>query len=204
MVRFRYTGDMSGTVEAKRSMRRAIKAVLAAISPETREEWSERAFLALSVLPEYRKADIVLAFLSMDEEIDTGFLIESVLAQGRSVYAPRIEGADIGFHRIESMDGAREKGAFGIREPGAASPRFDPDSETGNILVLVPGLAFDRTGFRLGRGKGYYDRFLASIGGLGAFRAGFGFSAQIVDSVPHDERDVRLDAVVTEEGVFRA
>lgn len=105
---------------------------------------------------------------------------------------PRMAGESLVFHRGERFT----EGRFGIMEPHASSEIMTPSMMTG---VLVPGLAFDKNGGRLGRGKGYYDRALSSFGGL---TVGLGFSAQLIERVPAEKWDVPLDAIVTEESVF--
>lgn len=108
---------------------------------------------------------------------------------------PRIEGERLVFHSIETLEHLRT-GTFGIREPDANTARqvFPGEDDT----ILVPGLAFDRAGGRLGRGGGFYDRFLAQW--PHARRVGVGFSIQLIDAVPREAHDAQVDAIVTEDG----
>ena len=105
---------------------------------------------------------------------------------------PRMTGESLVFHRGERFT----EGRFGITEPHASSEVIAPAMMTG---VLVPGLAFDTNGGRLGRGKGLYDRALSSFGGIAV---GVAFSAQLIERVPTAKWDVPLDAIVTEQSVF--
>jgi 5-formyltetrahydrofolate cyclo-ligase len=148
----------------------------------------------------WQKAAAVLLFLSMDREIDTGPLLELAFRSGKKVFVPRVEGESLRFCRIPSSAGPWTRGPFGIREPpasGTGAPGFP-------ALIIVPGLAFDREGRRLGRGGGYYDRFLAGLDekGPGAGRPGYSITGlcldcQIVDQVPADEWDRKMDALLT-------
>ncbi len=150
-------------------------------------------------------AEAVLSFLSVPGEVDTGPIIRAAVSAGKLVAAPRIEGHAMRFHLLPRARDGLERGGLGILQPAAASPIFDPAmiaSKSRGILVVVPGLAFDRLLNRLGRGKGYYDRFLrdarkAAPGRLAAVAVCF--SLQLIDAVPFDPADQRVDCIVTEE-----
>lgn len=131
-------------------------------------------------------------------EVGTDRIRERCLAAGAWLYYPRIsEDGNLTFFRHEENDGW-EAGRFGIREP-----RIAPGEEgirKGFNLVVVPGLAFDTAGRRLGRGHGYYDRLLFALGGT-AVTVGLAFSWQLVPEVPVDAWDVSVSVVITENGV---
>ena len=133
----------------------------------------------------WRRAERVSAFVAMGGEPD----VLDPWPQGKNVALPRVAGEGLSLHLVESSDELR-CGAFGILEPVEdavpAGDSFD--------LILVPGLAFDERGRRLGRGKGYYDRFLATATGL---RVGVCHDFQIVDSVPREAHDLAMDFLVT-------
>jgi 5-formyltetrahydrofolate cyclo-ligase len=103
---------------------------------------------------------------------------------------PRMEGGAMSFWTARSLSAP---GAMGVREPEGGQPAPPPD------LILVPGLAFDRGGHRLGRGGGYYDRWLASA--PAAFRLGVCFSRQVVEALPRETHDCPVEAVLTENGM---
>jgi len=153
----------------------------------------------------------IFTFLSTPHEIDTSPLIRYALASGMTVAAPRIHGASLAFHALASADGPFATGPYGLKEPSGTAPRLFPPSGPGcephfPLLVLVPGLAFSRSGHRIGRGGGYYDRFLSSL--LAAYPdkrhlitiAGAAWSFQIVDSVPVEKHDIAVDCLYTEKG----
>jgi 5-formyltetrahydrofolate cyclo-ligase len=153
-------------------------------------------------LKEYpsRPGSAVALYRALRGEVGTDRIREAYLAAGVQLYYPAVTGKGVlAFYPHRDGD-AWETGPYGIPEPPRApgrEPRVD-----GFDLVLVPGIAFDRGGRRLGRGFGYYDRFL---GGLpdGVPRVGLGFSHQLVAEVPVGAWDVPVHALVTEEGVIR-
>ncbi len=140
----------------------------------------------------------VALYSAMRGEVGTDRVRERCLAAGAWLYYPRMcDDGNLTFFRHREGDGW-ELGRFGIREP-----RLVPGQEgirNGFDLVVVPGVAFDAAGWRLGRGHGYYDRFLRGLGGT-AVAVGLAFSWQMVPEVPVDAWDVPVDAVVTECGV---
>jgi 5-formyltetrahydrofolate cyclo-ligase len=135
----------------------------------------------------------------MPREIATHRLIRAAYAAGKSVAVPRIEGGDIRFLSMPPDAPPPPRDRWGIPVPDPAWPGLEP-ARAGKMLISAPGLAFDRKGNRLGRGKGYYDRFLSRARASGAhcMVIGICFSEQLVDDVPHDETDQQVDGVVTE------
>ncbi|HEU5359714.1 MAG TPA: 5-formyltetrahydrofolate cyclo-ligase [Candidatus Deferrimicrobiaceae bacterium] len=151
----------------------------------------------LSVFPPAPGLKIAL-YSAMRGEVGTDRIRERCLADGAWVYYPRmVEDGNLTFFRHEEKD-EWVPGRFGIREPHV--PPGAEGIRKGFNLVVVPGLAFDAAGRRLGRGHGYYDRFLFGLGGT-AVAVGLAFSWQLVPEVPVDAWDVPVDAVVTENGV---
>ena len=187
--------------EEKRQLRAETRATLVALSRARFAEAGHAVLGPVSDTDAFRNARIVLAFLPMPREIDTVPLIDASLAAGKTVGVPRIEGDDIAFVALDPAWRAWPRDRFGIPEPPADAVRLEAaELAAGPTLVLAPGLAFDRSGGRLGRGKGYYDRFLAALDGFrpepGALSvAGVCLREQLVDRVPADGRDRRVDAV---------
>lgn len=151
----------------------------------------------------YRAARIMLAFLPMPREIDTVPLVEAAFSDGKLVGVPRIEGDEIAFVVLDPLWRAWPRDRFGIPEPPVDALSLGIEElASGPTLVVAPGLAFDRSGARLGRGKGYYDRFLASLAARnpapGALAViGACLEEQLVDAVPVDGRDRGVDAVLS-------
>jgi 5-formyltetrahydrofolate cyclo-ligase len=163
--------------------------------------WQARSQAAQERLlraPCWQGAASLALYMPAKGETGTDLLLRSALADGRRVFYPRvIKGGDGRMEFVEVRGlGDFAPGAFGIMEPGPSlcgvpEGAFSPD------LVVVPGLAFDRRGRRLGFGGGYYDRFFAQSSRLTL--AGFCFSFQLCREVPADPWDVTMDAVCTDE-----
>jgi 5-formyltetrahydrofolate cyclo-ligase len=148
----------------------------------------------------YRRAAAVLLYAAVGNEVATTLILEHALAAGRRVFYPITDVATgcLDFRAIGSAADL-QPGHFAIPEP-AAGRRFEP-GELHGAVVFVPGLAFSVRGERLGMGGGYYDRFLAWAG-LEVTAVGLGYSFQLVERLPQDPWDWRLDYVVTELAVL--
>lgn len=146
---------------------------------------SVQLWAQLAELPEYVAARSVMAFASMPSEPDTDGLFARLHRDGKRLLLPRVEGGVLVPAQV--MNGFIT-GPWGIREPDGDS--VDPATID---LIIVPGVAFTLSGLRLGHGKGYYDRFLASVQ---APTVGACFTEQIIDDLPIEPHDVRLRHVV--------
>lgn len=177
---------------------------LRVLGEDVRRRWSDEATSLLETLPELRDAQHLLLFRSLPSEIDTGALLAGALARGREVWCPRIEGPAVSFRRVREGISWRV-GVFGTLEPDATEALPAAGFPAGRAVVVVPGVAFSPRGDRLGRGGGHYDRALGSPPLLGSARSiGFAFDLQIVDEIPVEPHDVRVDVVVTEKRILRA
>jgi 5-formyltetrahydrofolate cyclo-ligase len=136
---------------------------------------------------------VVGAYHALPEEADPALLLEALAAKGRHIAFPRIaaKGLPLEYHRIPDGE-ALAPGAFGIHEPLDSWPRVRPD------LLLVPLLAFDSRGHRLGYGGGFYDRTLAI---LNVPAIGIAYAGQEAASLPDEPHDRTLDMVLTEQGI---
>ena len=182
--------------EAKAALRRQIGAALAAMPPEKRAADSARICAGLRGLPVWKNARSILLFAPMPGEPDVWPLLAEALAAGKTVALPRFNAAARSYGAAQVLDLRSNvvAGHFGIREPAARCPEIPLNQFE---LVLVPGVAFDRQGRRLGRGSGYYDRLLAEVRGI---KCGVAFDEQMVVAVPAGPSDVRLDFVMTPAG----
>lgn len=144
----------------------------------------------LAMHPRIAEAHTLLLYSTLPDEVPTQQLLDLLTAAGKTVVLPRVVSAtDMELRRYTGR-GDLQPGAFGIMEPTGAL--FD---DYGQIdVAVVPGMAFDNDGHRLGRGKGYYDRFLRQL--PSAYKLGLCFSWQLVDHVPTDEHDIPMDDVV--------
>lgn len=147
---------------------------------------------------EYLNALKLFAYISFGSEADTTEIIEDALKNGKNVYAPRVEGKDMSFYRIDGFTGLI-KGRYGIYEPDPANctPYVKDDSLKDSCLMLLPGLAFDLSGNRVGYGAGYYDRFLSGHGADRFIKIALAYDFQVVPSICSMEHDIKADIIIT-------
>lgn len=146
-------------------------------------------------LDEYKNCKTLFAFVSSAIEVDTSLIIKTALADGKRLAVPKCRGKSglMDFYYINSTD-CLEKGAFSILEPNPEICQLADDLSEG--LCLVPGLCFDLQGYRLGFGKGYYDRFLNDFGGI---TVGLCYSRCIERELPKGVFDRSVDILITEK-----
>lgn len=183
----------STAAEEKRLLRQNVGRVLAAMSPEARRRSDDALFARFLALPQVAAADTIFAFWGIPgKEPDTARLIAALTGQGKRVGLPRM----LPGHRMEVRRYCPERplvpAAFGIWEPGEDCPLLAKE-EIG--LALVPAVCYDRRGYRLGFGGGYYDRWLAGFSGV---RAGLCRELVLRDKVPTEPHDSRVDWLLTE------
>jgi 5-formyltetrahydrofolate cyclo-ligase len=181
--------------QAMREEALARRAVLHAQSPDAAERMA-RNFVGAIPLPDRA---VISAFVAIGEETDPAPLIGLLRARGHRIALPRVvkKGEKLAFHAYESGS-TLIPGVFGLSEPGKDWPAAIPD------VLIVPLLAFDARGMRLGYGGGFYDRTLKDLRATRNILAvGFAFAGQEVPDVAHRESDEPLDWVVTETGVHR-
>lgn len=168
-----------------------------------RREKSKRIWEKLKAEPAYQNAQAVLVYMDYRSEVMTTGLVEELLADGeKRIFAPRVEGMDIRFYEVNSMEDF-EPGYQGIREPKEEWEKLFTLQMMSEMkgLILVPGAVFDRQRGRMGYGKGFYDRFLAEYIGLQS--VALAFSCQIAKKVPVEEHDIRPDLIITENEMIR-
>ncbi len=183
---------------SKPAVRSAAKAAVSTLSSADRAAASAAICSRILALDQYQKAASVMLYAGRDDEPDLATLAQHALATGKTVLAPRVD------WQSDLFTGGIVQHWPGDLEPhpkGFGSARFDaPSLDPASIhLVLVPGLAFDRSGGRVGRGKGHYDRFLTQV--ARARRLGVCFGCQVLERVPADEHDQPMATIVTEEAV---
>jgi 5-formyltetrahydrofolate cyclo-ligase len=141
---------------------------------------------------EFRSAEIIGAYYAFGSEVRTDVIIEQARSIGKKLALPSIEGENLTFYELSSGK-YLVKGRFGIMEPLP----YGLIDRMG--MIVVPGIAFDKNGYRLGYGKGYYDKFLAK---RKVFSVGLGYSFQLLENLPSGEHDKKLDAISTEDGIM--
>jgi 5-formyltetrahydrofolate cyclo-ligase len=189
-------------IEEKRALRRVMRAQREGVAAAERGRMGQAAGQALLALPELQAARVFSAYVPTRGEVDVSFMVAERVAAGATVVYPRVvvEQPRLRFHVVVG-ETPLVVGAFGILEPPADAPEIPAEAID---VVLVPGLAFDRQGRRLGYGGGYYDELAQRLRAHGrGFLVGLGYGFQLVDRCPAGDDDVTLDCIVTDAGVVR-
>lgn len=179
----------------KDALRAQLRARLSQSDPAENAACDVRITLQVLSLPAFQAAERIFAYCSVVPEVDTHAILAQARRRGKTVALPVTQ--PDGQMRFARFDGALVPGRFGIPEPPRSARTLLPQP---GDLMLVPALAYDRAGRRLGRGGGYYDRFLARVDccTVGLIRAAF-----LLDALPAEWNDVPVSAVITEDGVLR-
>ena len=181
--------------EEKARVRAILRARKEAMRPEERREKS--SLIARHLMLLIASGETVMVFTSKEKEVNTTPLIEALFAEKNPVVVPIIQQADVSLRLSYLRDvSALVPSTFGVPEPIGSEIPADPQDVD---VIILPMLGFDRAGGRIGYGAGYYDRFLSKTPGL--FKIGIAFACQEVEHLPTDENDVRMDLIVTEEGI---
>ena len=186
---------MVKSTETKEEIREKYRKIRAQIPSETRKHADSQIAERLFNRPEYRDARIIYCYMSFKDEADTASIIDESLRLGKQVALPRVTGK----RKMEFFFISGQKdlvtGFMGIKEPAGYCLEASAPSE--DALVLLPGLAFDRSGARLGYGGGFYDTYLAKH--AGCKKAALAYSAQIAPEIPTEPVDVKTDMIITEK-----
>ena len=188
--------------QQKAEIRRQVLAKLAAMGDEQRHEGSVAACSRLMTLEVFQHASVVMLYMPLASEVDLTPVAIRCFQTGKTVCVPLVDWKRRDMEPVEVTsfdDHVMEVDEHGLRMPRGGAP-IPPDLLD---LVVVPGLAFDAHGHRLGRGGGYYDRFLGRLRRTAA-TVGLGFDVQITDEVPVNDGDVSVDIVVTDRRVTHA
>ncbi len=156
----------------------------------------DRAMLAaFQTLREYQECDSLFAYVSFGTEPDTHVLIDHAVKDGKKVYVPRVEGPDMEFYRITALEGFMVS-SFGISEPlPEAAERYQ---RTGSRqLMLLPGLAFDQYGGRIGFGAGYFDKYLVGFPPEQFCKVALAYDFQIFEKLETEAHDIGTDIIIT-------
>jgi len=157
--------------------------------------WAQQSLLAT---PEYGMAQTVALYAAIHGEVETSLLFERALEDRKEVLFPAVCGEDLHFIRVTTSEGL-QRGEFGIPEPCLTGERVPPEQAD---IILVPGVAFDLLGYRIGYGKGFYDRALHHVERQGKL-VGFCYDFQLVEKLVGEPHDVVLDLIVTDQRVVR-
>lgn len=179
---------MSDDDFSKRDIRKRVAALLAAISSEDKLGQSLRVLEKIELLPEFVSSKVVMCYYSMPNELPTHQYIKR-WSETKTVVLPRVDGDDLLLLKYNPDD--MEEGKYGIFEPLLSCEKFNIADVD---LVIVPGVAFDFNGNRLGHGKGYYDRLLSTSN---VMKVGVALDCQIVETLPHCQHDIKMDLVLS-------
>lgn len=179
-------------VEGKEDIRKRLLKIRRSLSKEEVLQMSRKIRERLFDLPEYRTSKVVMFYISHDNEVDTREMIAESLYT-KKVLVPFTEKENIYPVVIESLNNLN-RGAFGILEP-----REKKIHRRKIDMIIVPGVAFDHRGYRIGYGKGFYDRFLKERHGI---KIGLAYDFQIVERIPENEGDIPVDKIITEKRVI--
>ena len=177
------------TTTDKRTLRKVIRAEIVKLSDNEKLSLSAHIFSKLANSKEVEKASVIALFISLADEPQTTAFIEQLLGKNKRIVVPRIEGEEMNFYDIS--EGVSE-GAFGVMEPIATTP-IEPSKID---VMIVPGVAFTRQGARLGRGKGFYDKYL-SHKDFRAYTIGVCYPCQVVEGLPSEPHDQILNQIVS-------
>ena len=185
----------------KNEIRAQYKERRAAITPEERHVRDEKICALFLSSITYRYAKVLLLYAPMEGEIDIYPIVRQALSDGKTVAFPRCSSRDctMEYHIVTSTE-ALTPGAYGIMEPAEDAPvcRIGEDAADLHPVCIVPGLVFDRAGYRVGYGKGYYDRYLCTFPGV---RVGMVYADFILPQIPRGRFDLAVDVLVKEKGV---
>jgi len=181
-------------LEAKRALRERVVRSRAALGPEERAAAAASCARIVDALPAWQAARTVALYAPIGAEMDTAELARRAAAAGKRVAWPLVRPGEAVLAFAACAPGDLVPGPLGTRQPPASSP---PVPLADVDLVVVPGVAFDGQGRRLGRGRGHYDATLAALP-AGTPRVGLAFELQVVATVPSEGHDAPVDAVATE------
>lgn len=183
---------MTAIAESKKALRRTVRQAIRSLSPNDIAKASEALAERLIAHPRFVAAPRVLLFSSLPDEPQTTTLLQR-FADKKQLFLPVVVSDTALEPRAYTRAESLRIGRYGILEPTGA-PLTSMDAAD---LIVVPGVAFDHQGYRLGRGKGYYDRLLSDPAFASAYKLGYCFEVQKVARVPHDAWDCRMDEVLS-------
>jgi 5-formyltetrahydrofolate cyclo-ligase len=182
--------------DEKRDLRHQARARLSQISAEQHKSLSAAAMIQLLARPEWQNAQLILGYLPLKDELDLSAALEWGVRASKTIALPRYlpdEGRYCASIITESV-ATLSPGAFGVREPDAAAPVLSLKQLD---FILVPGVAFDPSGRRIGRGKGFYDRLLAETNSSKCVKCGIALDEQIVPRIPSEPHDIAMNVILT-------
>lgn len=183
----------------KARLREICLARRASLTPTDRCRMDDTIYRHVCAMPAFMNSQTIMLYLALPQEVQTAALLAECRRKAKQVAVPVVTRQGLVAAKLQPGETKLKAGPFGILEPAPGATIFSPDDID---CVLVPGVAFDHRGARLGFGKGYYDRFLCRLP-ASAQVCGLAFSSQIVEHVPESPHDVRVRWLVTDQDVRR-
>ncbi len=179
-------GFMENKVTDKKELRRIIRERKKQMSDSEKLIEKESVFFQVEQMKVFKEAERIICYWSLPDELDTHDFVLKWYSQ-KQIYLPRVVGDEVELVLFNGLDHMKT-GAFGILEPIGDSV----DITDNNIeIIIIPGVAFTKDGWRIGRGGGYYDRLLPQL--QNTYKVGIGYSSQVVENLPVEEHDVKMD-----------
>ena len=188
----------------KKELRKEAKLYRISVSEKDRLNKSTDIISNLKDLEAFMKAEVILMYASLPDEVETLSLMRELLEEGKKeIYCPVTQGDEMGFYRIQSLDDLKE-GNFHVLEPDVSEETLLKPLKGLNYCMLMPGLMFDKKGNRLGYGKGYYDKYLAGLDeDVNMTTIALSYESMVKDEIPAEETDRPADYIVTDKGLYK-
>ncbi len=180
---------MKSIFEYKNQLRKEIRQLKKQVDAEASKQKARIVFAEVETLEEFKQANVVLAFWSLPDELPTHDFVTK-WSSNKKIVLPVVMGNDLELRLFEGGEQLEQSKHFGIMEPKTGKIVDPKEIE----FAIIPGVAFDRKGNRLGRGKGYYDRLMPQFKEI--TKVGVGYEFQLVESVPVAEFDLPVDMVI--------
>lgn len=188
--------EQSKRIETKNNIRREFLRKRTQLTARQVEEWSRRICEHLLCREFFGEAETICFYYPLGNEVNLLKAAEKALHMGKQVAFPKTEGDRIRFCPVKNLSDFKE-GNFHVMEPVGGGELVDKP-----ILILVPGVVFDRRKNRMGYGKGFYDRYLAELGKGETVTLGISYECQLTETIPTEETDIPMDYILTEHGIY--
>ena len=183
--------------ELKKEIRKSIIEKRNKIKNKDKTSMDKKIIESFKKEDSYKKARGIFIYIGFGSEINTKVIIEDALKKGKEVYVPKVKGKEMLLIKIDSLENLVTS-SYGILEPIGDNNNFDVDKLD---LLVMPGVAFDNSGNRIGYGGGYYDRFLEK-NKTNAEKIALAYEFQILNSINNEKHDVNVDKIITEERII--
>lgn len=184
----------------KQEIRSNMKELKRILPLTEQEHYSESIIRCLQGLSEYRLAEQIFCYVNFNQEVITTRLIEEALSCGKKVAVPKIIDKDMRFYYISSLK-ELETGILGIPEPVTKAEAV-PDPKRDNLFI-VPGLAFDPMGNRIGYGKGFFDNYFRKYSDCPMIKIALTYDFQVLPLLPKEDQDIKIDQIITQDGLIK-